>query len=329
MPQMSALAEITYSKPDNGSPPQVDCAPPIYRFDITRADFSARPVWGILDIMVQFDLPRLTLLMYRVNLVKDLYEQRVTEGTGSQFPIQEEADMLVLLIKDLKEYGEDVGFIETITAAVTLQLRLAKQPEFHDSSAMAAEMRGVSAAIMKDICKHKFVTLNEAAAKYAFQEHPFGKAVSDNFPSATTDLVEAGNCLGVECNTAAAFHLMRAAEVGLWELGKDRQIPLALSSKIEFAEWGSIIGELETAIKAIQQWPNSPTKEDAHKFYNAALVEIRAFNDGWRRHSAHARPHMPKMENDEAIALWGHVFRFMNKLATKIGEGHHTPLIWT
>jgi hypothetical protein len=121
---------------------------------------------------------------------------------------------------------------------------------------------------------------------------------------------------------------MRAAEVGLWALGKDREVPLAQSGKIEFAEWGAIIGELETAIKAIQQWPNSATKEDAHKFYNSAVVEIRAFNDGWRRHSAHARPHMPKMEPDEAIALWGHVYRFMNKLAPKIGERYRTPLVW-
>lgn len=122
---------------------------------------------------------------------------------------------------------------------------------------------------------------------------------------------------------------MRAAEVGLWELGRDRQIPLAQSGKIEFTDWGLIIRELEDAVKAIQQWPNSTTKEDAHKFYNSSLVEIRAFNDGWRRHSAHARPHMPKMEPDEAIALWGHVYRFMNTLATKIGEGNYTQLIWT
>jgi hypothetical protein len=122
---------------------------------------------------------------------------------------------------------------------------------------------------------------------------------------------------------------MRAAEVGLWELGRDRQIPLAKSGKIEFAEWGVIISELEDAVRLIQQWPNSAMKEEAHKFYNTAIVEIRSFNDGWRRHSAHARPHMPRMEPDEALALKGHVFRFMNTLAKKIGVGKYTPLIWT
>jgi len=89
-----------------------------------------------------------------------------------------------------------------------------------------------------------------------------------------------------------------------------------------------IIGQLEPAIIAIQRWPNSATKEDAHKFYNSSIVEIRAFNDGWRRHIAHVRPFQPPMANDEARALWGHVDRFLSMLATKFGEGRYTNLIW-
>ena len=38
-----------------------------------------------------------------------------------------------------------------------------------------------------------------------------------------------------------------------------------------------MIRQLEDAVKAIQQWPNSHLKEDAHKLYNGALVELRAF----------------------------------------------------
>jgi hypothetical protein len=182
---------------------------------------------------------------------------------------------------------------------------------------------------MRDVFRHKFIQVPHEVKGYVGHEHPFGKTVSEHFPSSVPDLIEAGNCMGVGCYPASAYHLMRAAEVGLWELGRDRQIPLAVSGKIEFTEWGIIIGELENAVKAIQQWPNSTTKEEAHKFYNVAVVEIRAFNDGWRRHSAHARPNMPKMEIDEAVALWGHVFRFMNTLAGKISEGSYTSLIWT
>jgi hypothetical protein len=119
---------------------------------------------------------------------------------------------------------------------------------------------------------------------------------------------------------------MRVAEVGMRELGKDRQILYALDKVIEFQEWGRLIRQLEDAVKAIQQWPNSHLEEDAHKLYNGALVELPAFNDGWRRHAAHVRP-VPEIKNDEAPALWGHVSRFMNKPATRIGEDSDTSVL--
>jgi hypothetical protein len=164
-------------------------------------------------------------------------------------------------------------------------------------------------------------------SKYYAKERPMGDEVYNTFPSARFDITKAGTCLACSCNVAAAFHLMRATEVGLWELGRDRRIPLAKSGKIEFAEWGTIIGELEDAVKAIQQWPNSRTKEDAHKFYNSALFQIRAFNDGWRRHVAHVRPAQPEMKDKEALALWEHVESCLSTLSTKISEGKYTSLI--
>jgi hypothetical protein len=278
--------------------------------------------------MIKFDLPRLTMLLFRCQSIQDQYEQRVREGKGSQRLVEAEIVMVGQLIRDVAKYGEDVGFQDTLAQAHIFEMGTAKRPDIYDSSAIASEVRHLGSQIIKDVFRYKFVQIPEEVTKYVEQTLPFGQEVNDSFPSAAADLIAAGNCLAVECNTATAFHLMRAAEVALWELGKDRQIPLAKSGKIEFAEWGTIIGELEEAVRLVQQWPNSSTKEDAHKFYNKAVVEIRAFNDGWRRHSAHARPHMPKMESDEAIALWGHVFRFMQTLASKIGEGKYTPLVW-
>lgn len=197
-----------------------------------------------------------------------------------------------------------------------------------DYSTLASELRHAIYAILDDLNSRLFVEISGETKELVNSGQPFGEVVNQAFPSAVEDIKEAGRCIALGCNTAAVFHLMRAAEVGLWELGRDRQIPLARSEKIEFSEWGLIIAELEGAVKAIQQWPNSSIKESAHKFYNHAVVEIRAFNDGWRRHSAHPRPDMPPMSADEARASWGHVERFMKKLATKISEGKYTELVW-
>jgi hypothetical protein len=180
--------------------------------------------------------------------------------------------------------------------------------------------------IESEMRKHLYFTVQDNLAKYVDGKDLFGPTVAKAFPSIQSDLREAGNCLACSRNPAAGFHLMRVAEIGLRELGRDRQIPLATSDRIEFSEWGKIIGQLEDSVKAIQNWPNSAVKEEAHKFYNYAVVELRAFNDGWRRHAVHPRANMPPMSPEEALALWGHVERFMKTLAGKISEGENTNL---
>ena len=63
------------------------------------------------------------------------------------------------------------------------------------------------------------------------------------------------------------------------------------------------------------------------------LADLRSFNDGWRRHMAHPRPDLELHDDEalalEALALYGHVSRFLKKVATKISEGVYTPLRWT
>jgi hypothetical protein len=188
------------------------------------------------------------------------------------------------------------------------------------------ELKSLRGNIEIVLSERKFAYIPQSKTKYVGQDKPCGQKVYDAFPSARFDLTEASDSIACGLHTAAGFHLMRAAEIGLWELGRDRQIPSA--AKIEFTEWGKIIDELETEIVKIQQWKNSNVKEEAHRFYNRSLAEIRAFNDGWRRHLAHVRKSQLPLDPHEAMALHGHVQRFLELLALKISEGQYTNLVW-
>ena len=157
----------------------------------------------------------------------------------------------------------------------------------------------------------------------------FGRQVDEAFPTAHSNILEAGNALIFEMNNAAAYHLMRVAEVGLRVLAWDRRVVPKYKGDaipLELAEWGKLIAGTENKVQLIHKWRRNLVREEAHQFYNRLLVEIRAFNDGWRRHIAHNRSH--NFEDDEAIALWGHVARFMETLATKMSEKERTPAIW-
>lgn len=80
--------------------------------------------------------------------------------------------------------------------------------------------------------KRKFVlSIPDDLVKYYKADRPLGDAVYDAFPSSRFDLTQAGSCLACGNNIASAFHLMRVSEIGLRELGRDRQIPASEERK--------------------------------------------------------------------------------------------------
>jgi hypothetical protein len=257
---------------------------------------------------------------------------RLVARVHLEFPDYMKVEALETVLRAV-EFCRKTSLVESETCAIRIQTEW--WPGYPSSNAtnvltnaLQLSFQHLRELMESEMRKQLFFGMTSDLSKYYDRERPLGDEVYNAFPTARFDVTKAGTCLACSCNVAAAFHLMRAAEIGLWELGRDRQIPLAQSGKIEFSEWGTIIRELEDAVKAIQQWPNSRTKEDAHKFYNSALFQIRAFNDGWRRHTAHVRPAQPEMKDKEAFALWEHVSTCLTTLSTKISEGSYTPLIW-
>ncbi len=283
------------------------------------------PILTLWDIMDKFDLASVCELF---SIMSQAVQVASTQSSTSPRSEINEAwinRMKIEILMPATMYSAKLDLQET----VAFSARLTRE---WNSPVPCEELQWglhhLSEVMQNEIKKHMYLSMPESLTSYYEQKAPFGQEIYKAFPSARLDITESGTCLACGCNSAAAFHLMRAAEVGLWELGRDRQIPLAQNNKIEFAEWGVIIRELEEAIKAIQQWANSATKEDAHRFYNYAIEEVRSFNDGWRRHLAHVRKTQKSLESDEAIALSGHVSRFLEKLASKIAEGRYTSLIW-
>jgi hypothetical protein len=96
---------------------------------------------------------------------------------------------------------------------------------------LAIRLDSLRQAIMDETVFRIYLAIPSELSQYVNQEKPLGDAVYNAFPSARADLSETGNCLACERNMGAAFHLMRAAEVGLWELGRDRQIPFVASGR--------------------------------------------------------------------------------------------------
>lgn len=158
-------------------------------------------------------------------------------------------------------------------------------------------------------------------------DHPglFGESVRKAFPSAAEDIRAAGNCLAAECNTAAVFHLMRVAEVGLRSLARDRRVKLPRKEPLELAAWETVIKDLEKAEDTIRQYPKTAAQQAQYSFHHGAMKQLARFRDVFRNQLMHAREHFGP---DHATAIFEAVRDFMQTLAGCIAEKSRTPLVW-
>jgi hypothetical protein len=203
----------------------------------------------------------------------------------------------------------------------------------HVAAVLGDKARTAREEIVRQLRKRKFLRVSTDRASYLDKDDLFGPDVTSAFGSASRDIKEAGNCLAAECNTAAVFHLMRAAEFGLRALAMDRKVEFS-DKPIEHKEWGQILPSLETVVRQwkdgtvpASRWPDHFIREKQIRFYHEAIQELRSFNEAWRSHVSHADQHA-FYDNPQAASIYGHVREFMQKLATRISEHAKTDEFW-
>ena len=214
-----------------------------------------------------------------------------------------------------------------------LQIRLALgKDELLTYHVIDADVEAVLVALKRELSPLMFAFIPANKAQYAEQSVLFGEAVAKAFPSAASDIKEAGNCVAAGLNTAAVFHLMRVVEFGLNALAADLNIRTIGKKKrkpIDLAMWDEVIWKIEENIgkKLHSKAPLSPApktgsrnrasqskRERIKLHYRGILHEFLGFKDVWRNYVMHTHR---SFKEEEAIALLARVREFMQRLATK------------
>jgi hypothetical protein len=296
-------------------------------------------VWSLFDIMNLFDVYALAHILHKFSQVEyGLFLPKLT-GQGSQPPSDE--------VKKRMEQG--IAAAEMLFRAVELPDCLAavsaakhqwERPLLDVSSAGEIAHR-LQEDIIAALGRRQFLRVADDRLEFLLHARGdklnggvldiLGSQAREKFPSAQDDFIEAGNCLAAECNTAAVFHLMRAAEVGLRALAKDREAEFR-NKPLDQKEWGTILAYLDDCIRQMRQdagskWTNPGMKDAQLRFYSEVVAELRQFNEAWRRHLSHARGD-GIYDRDYAMSVFRHVRLFIQKLADRISENSVTPKYW-
>jgi hypothetical protein len=180
------------------------------------------------EIMNTFDVHQFTLIVSRL-----LYWEsncQIGKRNNGVFS-QEDYEEMCNEIKSWKNLFNVHKHKEfTLKVDMTL-LRLLKLNLSTDLSAIGTELRCIHDAILISMRTHTFLAVDQHLNSYINNELLFGKIVLDKFPRAKTDIIEAGNCLAADCNTAAIFHLMRVVEHGPSGISQANQSPINRQEK--------------------------------------------------------------------------------------------------
>jgi len=246
-------------------------------------------------------------------------EERVASRKESALSIVDKALSLLESLSGVSptvmKYIEDLGDVYDVAGLLP-------------SSTTLSEMLSVREMVRAELESRKFLLIPSPDAKKIRQIKPFGNQIYKAFPSARTELTNAGTAFAVELHTASVFHLMRATEIAMRALCNDRGITQIKGAPVHMMQWHQIITALEAENQAIANWPNSlgEIKVQAQEFYCGAAAQFRGLKDEWRNHVSHTRTDYSRRRAEDAT---DHVKRLMQTLSSRISETTRTPKVWT
>ena len=165
-------------------------------------------------------------------------------------------------------------------------------------------------------CDHlKNRILDELAHEFYFKVHrgdiqlygqklPFGTAVAKKFKRAAPEIIHASNCLALRQPTACVFHLMRAMEVVVRQLGK--RLHLTISSQ---TTWGQLTNQMDPIIGRMPAATNAQRRKKEK--WEEARVNLHHVRSVWRNSTMHPAN---SYTNDQARHIFSATRVFMNGL---------------
>ena len=139
----------------------------------------------------------------------------------------------------------------------------------------------------------------------------FGSQVSEFYPSARFEIVEAGKCLALGRATACVFHLMRITEIGLRSVA--RCLSIDDPTKPAERNWGAILKKIRDAIDAKARWKRKKDKQ----FFEEIYASLDSIKNPWRNATMHVEQVYTEEEAENILYV---VRAFMAKIASRFDE---------
>ena len=281
-------------------------------------------LWSLWDLMTIIEVDMLAFVIDKL---------AVSQLATSPNPLMPDKCLALSEQVALDKAKEALGFCELFFIRVPIgkcwhyvdSAKFELQKPMISTTAASAVLSQLIGHIVEELKDRKFIKVCDDAESYVDNGKLLGDQVSKAFPSASAELREAGNCLAVECHTAAVFHLMRAVEHGLRALADAVGISSGGQVPISHEEWNPIIERIDkTWQKEVEGWSRSVELSNARAFFGRAVSDLKAFKDAVRNMTMHTRK---SYNRHEALGVLNRVDGWFKTLAARVEEGMQGNLL--
>ncbi len=263
-----------------------------------------------------------------LNIISGCDHYEVSAGQKSepdQFPGEKELAEIREFVEGIRRLAAQLN-LETLKSRALLFLNNIFKAQTHRGplhwAVVKNEMSSMRSTFVARLCAQKFAFIPADKAKYFEQEDAFGEVGKPFKPLASdeinAEIKAAGNCLAADLNTAAVFHAIRAAEMGMRRLASRLKVIVYRDGKrikIIEATWNELIKEINNTIDAEKQKPKAARKIKGHfRDYEILADHLNILkdtrNDVMHSHGGY--------KASEALGVFERVSDFMQRLAKRI-----------
>jgi hypothetical protein len=274
--------------------------------DQRRPSLSGPPhgLWSLWDLMLKKaalefgrSLADLAQLETVCRWSRELAPGTLRDDTGTMAPLAN--DIIgnlkrVCILADLDDVLPELDrFGQAISGAA---------PLIEDVQGRAGHLR---TRLLDELENEHYFQVDRQDVRHYGQKAPFGEPVAKKFKSALPDIESAGNCLALQEPTACVFHLMRAMEVAVRQLGRRLKVTITPQTT-----WRQMTGSMDPKIKAM---PEATERQKAKKNeWESARANLHHVGSVWRNNTMHPAASYTR---SQALDIINAVRVFMSGLA--------------
>ena len=274
-------------------------------------EFLSGRLWSLWQVMETFSVHKL------MGIVRGLVNTTAVADNGSE-PIREGFREHIIrdftsLLAECWSLGLPVSS-KQIESVLSL---LALGGSRGESNAVARAANMIASTIETELSTRLvFFVAPENARFYESDEPLFGKEFETKFPSAAFELDEVGKCLAFKRPTAAVFHLMRLAEIGINSVADCLGLPAP--TKAGDRNWGNILNKVKMEMdRRNNASPKGWSRPTDQEFFAGIYVSLDAVRVAWRNATMHVEN---KYNDEEAEHIFIAMRGFMKKVASRLDE---------